>query len=110
MNGIVINIDPVIFHLGGFALRWYSLAFVGGMLLGTWLVLREAKKNGLDAHKVENVVMWAVLGGLIGARLFHVVDKLSYYLANPLQIVMVNQGGLAIWGGLIAGGVVLQAA
>jgi len=105
MNGIVINIDPVILHVGGFALRWYSLAFVGGLLLAIGLVLREAKRSGLDANKVANVFIWALVGGIVGARLFHVVDRLDYYLANPQHIIMVNEGGLAIWGGLLTGGV-----
>lgn len=104
MSGITINIDPVIVHLGGFALHWYSLTFAGGIALAFWLILREARRLGLDRAKVEGVAFWAVVGGLIGARLFHVLDKLDYYLASPQQIIMVNQGGLAIFGGLLAGG------
>ena len=104
MNGITINIDPVIIQVGGFALRWYSLTFTGGIALAIWLTLREAKRKGLDTDKVTTVALWAVVGGLVGARLFHVVDRWDYYLSNPLEIVMVNHGGLAIWGGLITGG------
>lgn len=104
MNGITINIDPEIFRLGSFALRWYSLTFAGGIALAVWLTLREAKRMGLNTDKVTTVALWAVVGGLVGARLFHVVDRWDYYLANPLEIVMVNHGGLAIWGGLITGG------
>ena len=105
MDGITINIDPVIVHLGGFALRWYSLTFAGGIALATVLTLREARRRGLNADKVSNVALWGVVGGMVGARLFHVVDRLSYYLANPYQALMFNQG-LAIWGGLITGGLV----
>lgn len=106
MSGITINIDPVFFHLGGFALRWYSLAFASGVGLAVLIVIRLAKKQGLDTNKVANVAMWAVVGGLIGARLFHVLDRLDYYAANPRHIIMINEGGLAIWGGLITGGLV----
>lgn len=106
LNGIVIDIDPVIVHLGGFALRWYSLTFAGGIALATLLIVREAGRRGLDPGKVGNIALWSAFGGLVGARLFHVVDRLSYYLANPQQILMVNQGGLAIWGGLATGGLV----
>ncbi|MBI4338251.1 MAG: prolipoprotein diacylglyceryl transferase [Chloroflexi bacterium] len=104
MSGITINVDPVIAHLGGFALRWYSLTFAAGVLVAVLLVLREARRRGLDTGKVTNVALWSVLAGLVGARLFHIVDKLSYYLANPYQILMLNQGGLAIWGGILVGG------
>ncbi|MBI4310563.1 MAG: prolipoprotein diacylglyceryl transferase, partial [Chloroflexi bacterium] len=86
--------------------RWYSLTFAAGLLLAMILVLREARKRGLDSSKVSNVFIWAIVGGLVGARLFHVLDRLDYYLANPVHIIMVNEGGLAIWGGLLTGGVV----
>lgn len=106
MNGITINIDPVIVHLGGFAIRWYSLTFAGGIALAILLTLREARRRGLNTDKVSNVALWAVVGGLVGARLFHVVDRLGYYLDNPQLIPAIHQGGLAIWGGLITGGLV----
>ncbi|MBI2166009.1 MAG: prolipoprotein diacylglyceryl transferase [Chloroflexi bacterium] len=106
MNGITINIDPVIVNLGGFALRWYSLTFGGGILLAILLTMREARRRNLDTSKVSNIALWAVIGGLVGARLFHVVDRLDYYLANPQFILAIHQGGLAIWGGLITGGLV----
>lgn len=103
MNGITIDIDPVIVHLGGFALRWYGLAFVAGIAVAIALVIREARRAGLDTAKVGNVAVWAVVGGLIGARLFHVLDNPSFYLSNLHQILLVNKGGLAVWGGLIGG-------
>lgn len=106
MSGIIINIDPVIFQVGSFALRWYSLAFMSGIALATIIVINQAKKQGLDTGKVANVALWAVLGGLIGARLFHVLDRLDYYAANPRHIIMINEGGMAIWGGLVSGGLV----
>ncbi len=106
MSGVVIDVDPVIVYLGGFVLRWYSLTFAGGIGLAIWLSLREARQRGLDTGKVGNVALWAVVGGLVGARLFHVVDRLDYYLANPHLILAIHQGGLAIWGGLITGGLV----
>jgi phosphatidylglycerol:prolipoprotein diacylglycerol transferase len=104
VNGITINIDPVAVQVGGFALRWYSLTFGLGILAAVLLTLREARRAGLDADAVGNVAIWAVAAGLVGARLFHVVDRLGYYLDNPMEIVMINHGGLAIWGGLFSGG------
>ncbi|MBI4200258.1 MAG: prolipoprotein diacylglyceryl transferase [Chloroflexi bacterium] len=106
MSGITINIDPVIVHLGGFAVRWYGLTFAGGIGVAILLVLREAKRRGLNTDKVANLAIGAVIGGLVGARLFHVVDRLDDYLANPIQVFRVYQGGMAIWGGLVTGGVV----
>ncbi|MBI4218802.1 MAG: prolipoprotein diacylglyceryl transferase, partial [Chloroflexi bacterium] len=104
MNGITIDIDPVAVRLGGLALRWYSLTFGLGIIAAVMLTLRQARRAGIDPDRVANVAIWTVAAGLVGARLFHVVDRLGYYLDNPIEIVMINHGGLAIWGGLFSGG------
>ncbi len=78
MNAIVISINPVIIQFGHWMLRWYSLFFLLAILVGLWLGLREA-------------------------RLFHVIDRWDLYAAQPVQILYVWQGGLAVYGGLIGG-------
>lgn len=101
MNGIVININPVLLHFGGFELRWYSVAVMLGALVGVWVAAREAKKRGIAPDEIYSIAVWAVIGGLLGARLFHVIDRFDYYLSNPSQ--MLGFQGLAIWGGLAGG-------
>jgi len=103
MNAIVISIDPVIARLGPLMLRWYSLFFVLAILVGLWPGLREARRKGLDVEQVKRLTIWAVIGGLIGARLFHVIDRWDLYAAQPVQALYVWQGGLAVYGGLIGG-------
>lgn len=103
MNGIVINIDPVALHLGDFALRWYGLAILVAIVAAVAVARYEGKRKGIDENHVYNVALLGVLLGVLLARLFHVVDKLGYYLAHPDMILAFNQGGLAIWGG-VAGG------
>ncbi len=104
MNGVVINIDPIIFTLGSFEFRWYSLAVLAAALTVLLCVLRGAKKNNLPREAILSLTPWVMIGGILGARFFHVLDHLSYYLANPGQILQFNQGGLAIWGALVGGG------
>ena len=103
MNGIEISINPVAVHIGSFALRWYGLAIVAAIIAAVVMGRYEGKRKGIDENHIYNVTMWGVIGGVLLARLFHVVDKLSYYAANPHMILALNQGGLAIWGG-VAGG------
>jgi len=103
MNAIVISIDPVIVQFGHLMLRWYSLFFLLAILVGLWLGLREARRKGLDVEQVKGLALWAVIGGLIGARLFHVIDRWDLYAAQPVQALYVWQGGLAVYGGLIGG-------
>ncbi|MDP9475772.1 MAG: prolipoprotein diacylglyceryl transferase [Actinomycetota bacterium] len=103
MNGIVIDTDRVIFQAGPFALRWYSLFFALAILAGGWLGLREARRKGLDAEKMQALILWGVLGGLAGARLFHVVNRWDLYADDPIRVLYVWEGGLAVYGGLIGG-------
>ncbi len=74
MSGIVIAIDPVIGQVGPFVLRWYSLFFGLSVVAGLWLGLREAGRKGLRSEQVQSLAIWGVVGSLLGARLFHVID------------------------------------
>lgn len=103
MDGITIDIDPMIAHLGPFMLSWYSLFFMLAVIVGVWLGVREARRKGLDGEQVQSLAIWAVLGGLVGGRLFHVVDRWDLYVSDPLRMLNIWEGGLAIYGGLIGG-------
>src|SRR3990172_13386996 len=96
MNSIIIGIDPTIISFGSFALRWYSLAIVAAAAAGIWLASQEGKRKGFNEDQIWSVGLWILIGGIVGARLFHVIDKLGYYLENPSQIFALQQGGLAI--------------
>ena len=101
---ITVNLDPILLHLGHFALRWYGLIVVTVASVGIWVALREAKRKGLSEYQFADAIPWVIVGGLIGARLFHVIDHWpDEYAANPLRALYVWEGGLAIWGGVIGG-------
>lgn len=103
MNGITINVDPMIGHFGPFMLTWFGLFVALAVSAGWWLGVREARRKGLDVEKVQSLIFWSLLGGLAGARLFHVVDRWDLYAGDPLRILYIWEGGLAIYGGLIGG-------
>jgi len=106
---ITMSIDPIIFHIGHFALRWYSLILTAAIGVGIWLTAREAGRKGFKKDDIYDVAVWIVIGGLIGARLFHVLDHWSHeYAANPVRALYIWEGGLAIWGA-VAGGLVVAA-
>ena len=104
MDGIIINIDPVIVHIGGFELRWYSLAILAAAITGVFIWSLRGRKKGIDSGEIFAMSAWAIFAGLVGARLFHMLNQFDYYSANPAQILQVQQGGLAIWGALASGG------
>ncbi len=105
MNGIVINIDPVMFRLGHLELRWYSLAILLAVVAAVLITAYRAKKKGITTEHIYSLALWVVLGGMIGARLFHVIDHWEHYINNPAQILGFQ--GLAIWGALAGGGLAL---
>jgi phosphatidylglycerol:prolipoprotein diacylglycerol transferase len=104
---ITIGIDPIIFSIGHFHLRWYSLIVISAIIIGVWLVKREATRKGFKTDDILDAAMWVIIGGLIGARLFHVLDHWpDEYASNPIRALYIWEGGLAIWGA-IAGGLVV---
>lgn len=104
---ITISLDPVLLSIGHFAVRWYGVIVAAAIGLGVWLGAREAERKGFNKAAIYDASLWIVLGGLVGARLFHVLDHWpDEFAANPLRAFYVWEGGLAIWGG-VAGGVLV---
>lgn len=98
-----INIDPTMFQIGTLALSWHGFFTAVGLFVGVWIVSRLVRSYGISSDHVFNATPWAVIAGIIGARLFHVLDHLPTYLANPISILYVTEGGIAIYGGVIFG-------
>jgi len=101
MTGITINIDPVIFRVGNFSLRWYSLIIIVAVLAALYFSWREARRLGLKPDDVTNLALWGIPGGIIGSRLVHVIDQLDYYLEHPRKIF--GGEGQAIYGAILGG-------
>jgi phosphatidylglycerol---prolipoprotein diacylglyceryl transferase len=99
------QIDPIALQLGPLAVRWYSLAYVAGILLGWWLILREHAQRplpGLTPKAIDNMVIAAVLGIMLGGRLgFVLFYKPDYFLAHPGEIFHIWEGGMSFHGGFL---------
>ena len=104
--------NPVIFEIGPFSLNWYGIFIVGGAVLAAWFSGLYAARGGDDPDHVWNILAWSLIGGIIGARLYHVFSSpvnglgWEYYREHPLDIVNFWNGGLAglgIYGGLVGG-------
>jgi prolipoprotein diacylglyceryl transferase len=105
VGGIPINIDPTLFRWEGVPLQitWHGFFTAVGTLVGIWLAVRWATRAGYSEDDTFSVAMWGVIGAIVGARLFHVVDQWDFYARDPISIIKVNEGGLAIYGTIVGG-------
>ncbi len=98
------QIDPIAISLGPFAIRWYALAYIGGLLIAWWYWrwLSTRPPRTVNSEAFDDFILWATLGIVLGGRLGYVLFyKPGFYLANPLEIFMVWQGGMSFHGGLL---------
>jgi len=99
-----LGLDPVALDLGFFELRWYSLAYLAGIFLGYWYMLRLLKQPGapMARRHADDLVFYASLGIILGGRLGYVLFyNLSYYAEHPGDIVKLWDGGMSFHGGVI---------
>ncbi len=103
-----LDIDPVVFALGGISIRWYGLVLVLAAVVAFRLALLEARRRGIADSVVSDGVIWVGAGALVGGRVLYILqNELGMIGADPFHVLMVWQGGLSFYGGLIAGLVAL---
>ena len=98
---IRIGIDPNIINTGQLVVSWHGFFTALGILAVLLWARRQGKRYGIDEDAVYGTAIWAILGGIVGARLIHVIDYWSYYSADPLAIVQVWGGGIGLIGGVL---------
>ena len=99
-----LGLDPVALDLGFFELRWYSLAYLAGIFIGYWYMLKLLKQPGapMARRHADDLVYYAALGIILGGRIGYVLFyNLSYYLQNPIDILKLWDGGMSFHGGMI---------
>jgi phosphatidylglycerol---prolipoprotein diacylglyceryl transferase len=97
------NVSPEIFHLGPLTVRWYGLLFVGSFIVGFYLMKKIFVREGYNVLMIDKLTMYMMVSTLIGARLGHCLFyQPDYYLAHPLEILKIWEGGLASHGAAIA--------
>ena len=96
MNNILIQI-------GNVTIYWYSVLILLAIIIGTYLVIIEAPRRGLKVDYIKDLIFYLVIVAIIGARVYYVIFNFTAYRDNPLDIFKIWEGGLAIYGGIIAG-------
>lgn len=105
---LVGQINPVAFKLFNLEIRWYALIIVTGIIIAGWLATKEATRLGYGEDDITDFMLWALPISIIGARLYYVLFEWPYYAEHPGEIFNIRNGGLAIYGGLFAGLLVLH--
>lgn len=107
--------DPVIFafNIGSLNLefRWYGFLVILGIIFSAWLTTLEIKRRKEDPEWIWDMLLWLVIGGILGARLWYVLNATvggsPYYLDNPLKILAIREGGLHYYGAMVGGALAL---
>lgn len=100
---IFVTPDPVAIQLGPISIPWYGLGYAAAIAAAVWLTQREARSRALEPGLVIDGILFVVLCGLVGARIYHVVDQWSFYSQDPLRIVLPPYSGLGLYGGVVGG-------
>lgn len=101
------------FMIGSFKIYFYGIIITCGVILAAWLASHETRRRGLDGDLVWDALVWLMIGGIIGARLWHVFSPpqsmveqgvtTAFYLTHPLDLINIRNGGLGIPGAVIGG-------
>jgi phosphatidylglycerol:prolipoprotein diacylglycerol transferase len=100
---IILPFDPVAARLGPLVLTWHGLFTSAGIVAGLWLAARLAPAAGISADAVWRAAWWVVGGGLVGARLLFAAEHLELYAAAPWRLLLVNEGGISVFGAVLGG-------
>lgn len=95
--------NPILISFGPITIHWYGLFIVCGILAAFYIMLSLAEFYEINKNDIIDIGFWIVVFGITGARLYHVGLEWQYYLANPINIIKIWNGGLAIHGAIIAG-------
>lgn len=98
-----IGIDPNIAQFGGVVLSWHGAMTFVAVAVAVVMVGRWARARMIDTESVYSIAVWAVVGGILGARFVHVIDRWDFYGDNLGQILTVWQGGIGLYGAIIFG-------
>src|SRR3954470_12590575 len=105
MEETIQPIDPVAIAFGPLQVHWYGVIIGLAIILALYIAVRETEKRGLDKDVFMDLMLWAIPIAILSARLYYVIFEWNYYSQNPGEIIAIWNGGLAIHGALIGGGI-----
>jgi phosphatidylglycerol:prolipoprotein diacylglycerol transferase len=104
LGSISIGINPNLLDFAGFTLSWHGVLTFVAVATAVWLVARWGAKDGMIVDSIYSVAVWCIIGGVVGARILHVIDFWSeVYKDDFMSVFAVWSGGIAIYGAIIGG-------
>jgi len=100
-SGVLIL--PQTFNIGPLVIHYYGLIMALAAASGFYLAIKRSALYGLDKKIAEDILFWVIIGGFIGARVYHVLSSAGYYYRHPIDIIKVWNGGLSIYGAVLGG-------
>ncbi|MBQ9019608.1 MAG: prolipoprotein diacylglyceryl transferase [Bacilli bacterium] len=94
--------NSTLFEFGFIKVKWYSFFIFIGVLVALFIIIKEYKKKENSIDELTDLLFYGIIIGILGARIYYVLFNLEYYLSNPIEIIQIWNGGLAIHGGIIA--------
>lgn len=99
--------SPILISLGPINVYWYGLFIVLAILFAILIIFKLADYYNIKKEGIIDLAFYLIIGGIIGARLYHILLEWEYYLSHPLDIIKIWQGGLAIHGAIFAGLIII---
>ena len=104
---MTLTISPVAFKLGNLSVKWYGIIMAVAIILAVSMAIFEGRKRQIESDDFMDLLLWAVPLGYVGARIYYVIFEWNYYSQHLDEIIAIWNGGIAIYGGLLAGLAVL---
>ena len=104
---MILIINPVAFKLGNLSVKWYGIIMAVAIILAVSMAIFEGRKRQIESNDFMDLLLWAVPLGYVGARIYYVIFEWNYYSQHLDEIIAIWNGGIAIYGGLLAGLAVL---
>lgn len=102
-----LALNPIAIHVGPFQVHWYGVIIATGVVLALILSVREGRRRGIPEDDFYDYLLWALPIAIICARIYYVVFQWPYYVVHPDEIIAIWDGGIAIYGAILGGFVVL---
>ena len=104
---MILTINPVAFKFGNLSVKWYGIIMAVAIILAVSMAIFEGRKRQIESDDFMDLLLWAVPIGYVGARIYYVIFEWNYYSQHLDEIIAIWNGGIAIYGGLLAGLAVL---